>query len=306
MYIYAYMYIYIYICMCDLYMCSLQQSRLSPVHRSSCPAPYSSPASPATVMAKYQSAVRQWSEQARKCLRVAVQPQYQFLVFAVMHVLSAQTPVVDQCLTAVAEATGGFQSVLHKVLTVQACQLLWTGCWTLNSIRKECTKSAITSQVCAARANMDEWRQCLQFGSQWHKTTLQGAYCLWQNASLAVPAPPANQWMRVESGQPMQPSDAQEAGKDITPVKLQQIAVEMTIHQKAGVRKFNMAQSLLTQEVDQMYNQFMTGYTEFATSSQTQKEERLKRMASELDRVDKTWYEANWTSDAHVDDKKSQ
>ena len=120
--------------------------------------------------------------------------------------------------------------------------------------------------------------------------------------------------MRVESGQPMQPSDAQEAGKDIMPVKLQQIAVEMrlteyhefAIHQKAGVRKFNMAQSLLIQEVEQMYNQFMTGYSEFADSSQTQKEDCLKRLASELDRVDKKWYEANWTSDAHVDDKKSQ
>jgi hypothetical protein len=265
-------------------------------------------------MAKFQSAVRQRSEQAKKCLKVAVQPQYQFLAFAIVQFLSAQVPVVDQCLTALADATGGFQAVLHKVLTVQACQLLWSGCWCLNSIRKECTKSAITSQVVATRANMDEWRQCLQFGSKWHHTSLQGAYCLWQNASLAVPAPPANQWMRVESGQPMQPSDAQQAAQDITPVKLQQIAVEMrlteyhefAIHQKAGVRKFNMAQSLLIQEVDQMYNQFMTGYTEFANSSQTQKEERLKRLASDLDRVDKKWYEAKWTSDADVDDKKSQ
>jgi hypothetical protein len=265
-------------------------------------------------MAKYQAAMRKWNESAKKCLKVAVQPQYQFLAFAIVHFLSGQIPVLDQLLTAVAEATGGFQSVVKKVLTVQACQLLWSGVWFLNSIRKECTKSAITSQVIATRANMDEWRQCLQFGSQWHKTTLQGAYCLWQNASLTVPSPPANQWMRVESGQPMQPSDAQEARKDITPVKLQQIAVEMrlteyhefAIHQKAGVRKFNMAQSLLIQEVDQMYNQFMTGYTEFATSNETQKEDCLKRMANELDRVDKKWYEANWTSDAHVDDKKSQ
>jgi hypothetical protein len=243
-----------------------------------------------------------------------VQPQYQFVAIGLLQFLSAQIPVVDQWLTAVSEASGGFQAVLQKVLTLQACQLLWTGCWTLHSIRKECTKSAITSQVVATRANMDEWRQCLQFASKWHQTSLQGAYCLWQNASLAVPAPPANQWMRVESGQPMQPSDAQQAAQDITPVKLQQIAVEMrlteyhefAIHQKAGVRKFNMAQSLLIQEVDQMYNQFMTGYSEFANSSKTQKEERLKRMASDLDRVDKKWYEANWTSDAHVDDKKSQ
>jgi len=295
-------------------MCSLQQSRLSPVHRSSCPAPYSSPASPATVMAKYQSAGCQWSEQARKCLRVAVQPQYQFLALAVMHVLSAQIPVVDQCLTAVAEATGGFQAVLHKVLTVQACQLLWTGCWTLNSIRKECTKSAITSQVCATRANMDEWRQCLQFGSQWHKTTLQGAYLLWQSASLTVPAPPANQWMRVESGQPMQPSDAQEARKDITPVKLEQIAVEarmteyheLAIHRKEGVRQFNMHQSLLIKEVDQWYHKFMTNYQEFANAGQSQQEERLNHLASELDRVDKAWKVKQFTSDADVDDKMSQ
>ena len=265
-------------------------------------------------MAKYQAAMRKWNESAKKCLKVAVQPQYQFLAFAIVHFLSGQIPVLDQCLTAVAEATGGFQSVVKKVLTVQACQLLWSGVWFLNSIRKECTKSAITSQVIATRANMDEWLQCLQFGSQWHKTTLQGAYLLWQSASLTVPAPPANQWMRVESGQPMQPSDAQEARKDITPVKLKQIGVEarmteyheLAIHQKEGVRQFNMHQSLLIKEVDQWYQKFMTNYQDFANASQSQQEERLNHLASELDRVDKTWKVKHFTSDADVDDKKSQ
>jgi hypothetical protein len=138
---------------------------------------------------------------------------------------------------------------------------------------------------------MDEWRQCLQFGSQWHKTTLQGAYCLWQNASLTVPSPPANQWMRVESGQPMLPSDAQEARTDITPVKLKQIAVEarmteyheLGVHQKAGVRKFNMHQSSLIQEIDQWCQRFRMDYPEFMSVGQPGQEERLNRLASELD-----------------------
>ena len=60
-------------------------------------------------MAKYQAAVRKWNESAKKCLKVAVQPQYQFLAFAIVHFLSGQIPVLDQFLTAVAEATGGFQ-----------------------------------------------------------------------------------------------------------------------------------------------------------------------------------------------------
>jgi hypothetical protein len=172
--------------------------------------------------------VYKWNESAKKCLRVAVQPQYQFVAIGLLQFLIGQFPILGQFTMAVAKSTGGLQSVLQKVLTVQACQLLWMGSQCLNSIRKECKKSAITSQVCATRANMDEWRQCLQFASQWHNTSLQGAYSLWQHQSLSEPSCPANQWMRVESGQPMLPSDAW-AARDINSLKLEQMAIEFRL-----------------------------------------------------------------------------
>ena len=222
-------------------------------------------------------------------------PQWQFLVLGVLHFLSGQFPSVDKFMTAVAAPSGAFQSVLYKVLTVQACQLLWTGCQCLNSIRDEVGKTAITSQVVATRANINEWRQCLKFGSQWHHTSLQGAYMLWQSSSLTAPACPANQWMKVESGQPMMPSDAQLARKDITTVKLAQIAVEarlteyheLAVHHKAGVQQFDQHKLQLIQKVDEWYWQFAT---EFVNQSQTEQELQLQRMNSDLDQVDKDFH----------------
>ena len=181
---------------------------------------------------------------------------------------------------------------------MQACQLLWAGSQCLNSIRKECTKSAITSQAVATRANMDEWRQCLQFASQWHQTSLQGAYRLWQSQSLAVLAPPASQWMKVESGQPMYPSDAHLAGHTITSVKLAQIAVEarlteyheLAVHHKAGVAELSEQRLQLIDEVDQLYMEFLAGYARFANSDQGQQNARLLRLSSQLDQFDKAFY----------------
>ena len=145
---------------------------------------------------------------------------------------------------------------------------------------------------------MDEWRQCLQFASQWHQTSLQGAYRLWQSQSLAVPAPPANQWMKVESGQPMYPSDAHLAGQTITRVKLVQIAVEarlteyheLAVHHKAGVAQFDQHTLKLIQKADQLYSEFLAGYSEFANSDQDQQNARLGRLTSQLDQFDEAFY----------------
>ena len=77
---------------------------------------------------RLQSAACKLNESAKKCLKVAVKPQYQFVVIGFLHFLSGQFPIMDKFMTAVAASSGGLQSVLRKVLTVQACQLLWTGC----------------------------------------------------------------------------------------------------------------------------------------------------------------------------------
>ena len=81
-----------------------------------------------------QSANYKLKRSARTSLQVAVKPHYQFAVIGLLQFLSGQCPILDACMTAVAASTGGFQSVLRTVLTVQACQLLWAGCQCLHCI----------------------------------------------------------------------------------------------------------------------------------------------------------------------------
>ena len=244
-----------------------------------------------------QSAVQQLKNSAMQWFNLAVQPKYQFVVIGVLHFLGSQFNIFEQFITAVATSSASFQAVVHKVLTVQGCLLLWSGGQLLHRIRKEWAKTAINHQVVASRANMDEWRQCLQFGSEWHQTTLQGAYSLWQSQSLSVPSPPASQWMKLESGQPMLPSDAHLAGQTITEVKLAQFGVEarlaeyheLAVHHEAGVRQYSGHQLQLIQEVDGWYLQFEDTYQQFANSSLCEQWATLQHLASELDRVDKEW-----------------
>ena len=53
-------------------------------------------------------------------------------------------------------------------------------------------KIEVTSQVVATRANMTEWRSCLQFNAEWGQYSLQTAYRMWQLGLLRSPPPPAN------------------------------------------------------------------------------------------------------------------
>ena len=53
-------------------------------------------------------------------------------------------------------------------------------------------KIEVTSQVVATRANMTEWRSCLQFNADWSGHSLPTAYRMWQLGLLRSPPPPAN------------------------------------------------------------------------------------------------------------------
>jgi len=245
-----------------------------------------------------QSAVRKWNDTGKKCVRVAVQPQYQFLVIGLLQFLTGQFPILGKFMSAVAKSTGGFKSVLHKVLTVQACQLLWMGCQCLNNTRKECKKSAITNQVIASAANMIDWRQCLKFGSEWHKTTLQGAYAVWQSRGSTVPVCPQNQWMRMKSGQPMLPSDVYWASKDITTVRVLQLEVECRLteyheqsrHHDAGVEQFAEDKLKCIRQADELYQQFKHEYATFMEQSTDDQKTKLLQLASRLDYIDRSMY----------------
>ena len=53
-------------------------------------------------------------------------------------------------------------------------------------------KIECTSQVVATRANMTEWRSCLQFNADWSGHSLPTSYRMWQLGLLRSPPPPAN------------------------------------------------------------------------------------------------------------------
>jgi hypothetical protein len=79
---------------------------------------------------------------------------------------------------------------------------------------------AVTSQVCATRANITEWRSCLQSISDWRGVPLQAAYSIWQSGQSVMPSCPANQSLGAGS-QPLALSDAAWGEESITsPAKL--------------------------------------------------------------------------------------
>ena len=53
-------------------------------------------------------------------------------------------------------------------------------------------KIEVASQVVATRANMTEWRSCLQFNADWSGHSLPTSYRMWQLGLLRSPPPPAN------------------------------------------------------------------------------------------------------------------
>ena len=75
------------------------------------------------------------------------------------------------------------------------------------------SKIASTSQVTATRANVVEWRSCLQSIAKWHQCNLQTAYRRWQCGQVGFPSAPASQWGILDEGQPMHVQDQFEGRK---------------------------------------------------------------------------------------------
>ena len=173
---------------------------------------------------------------------------------------------------AVVKSSGDFKAVMTKVLTVEACQLVWFGAHWVKSMHESTYKTSVTSQVQATRENVMEWRSCLQFASQWHGCSLQGAYSLWQQQLQCSPACPANQWMQVASGQPMIPSDAQLAAVDLPSEKLAQLKLESSlttvhelwVHCNEGVRQFTQHEKEHLQSMNELYWEFAHQSSQFS------------------------------------------
>ena len=109
-----------------------------------------------------------------------------------------------------------------------------------------------TSQVCATRANVVEWRSCLQTLSQWHKVSLQSAYKLWQLKLGSLPPCPARQWGVLSMGMPMGHSDQSIADTELPQCRVEQLKVDKMVHKydeyqlflDSGV-EFNDGESLM-------------------------------------------------------------
>ena len=183
----------------------------------------------------------------------------QFLCFQFPSVLAVKEAVVawmPQWLQ--------FESLLYSVGTIQLVQLLLFGTQWLQSIRRSCYKTSETSQVCATRMNVMEWRSCLQFAAQWHDCSLQSAYSMWQQSQLSIPACPANQWMKLQSGQPMGPSDQAVADFELSPQFREKLTVDGELaewHEKcqfhqAAVEQFNEEEVRVLLEMEQLYWKF--------------------------------------------------
>ena len=225
---------------------------------------------------------------------LAVRPQWQFLFFASVALLSAKFPAVDKFVKWFIQFTEPMQSIIKSVLTVQATQLLWSTCAVLNSMRKNLVKTSITSQVAATRSNMDEWRQCLQFGAQWHDCGLQSAYRLWQRGSLSVPSPPANQWMVTSTGQPMLPSDywqatASEKGA-VTELLIRQLSMESKLtvyheqccHHRQQVKQLLGEFKQLAEDGEQLYFDWVKQYCQYHAADASYKAGQLESFESAI------------------------
>ncbi|MCP4243251.1 MAG: hypothetical protein GY772_22065 [bacterium] len=179
--------------------------------------------------------MKQWGQWMVKQSKIRL-PQY-FAVWAVVYVVchpSLQTAVeaVRMQLASQSLQVLNAMKVVAVLEAVRAGKALWQ--WG-KSVARSLAAVEQTNQVVATRANMDEWRQCLQFASKWHNCRLQGAYRLWQLGQLSPPAPPANQWRELEQGQPMHVQDQCMAEVDV-PEELQSLfdidSKLTTVHEK--------------------------------------------------------------------------
>ena len=147
--------------------------------------------------------------------------------------------------------------------------------WYLAQSLHQQSLTAVTSQVVATRSNVMEWRSCLMMLSKWHRCSLQGAYKLWQSKSGSVPPCPANQWMRLESGQPMNAVDQcladqavpqraqhlQFIDTELTAVHEQYLLVQETL--KAGECKWSDVELGELESVEGQWQEFRSKCLEF-------------------------------------------
>ncbi len=192
-------------------------------------------------------------------------PQY-FAVWAI--VLVVAQPAVQGAVGAVTQFFGSQSLQLAKavkaVAVLEAVRAVTKVVQWGQSLLRSLAQVEQTSQVCATRANAEEWRNALEFASKWHQCPLQAAYKLWQLRSQSVPACPAKQWKLLPQGQPLQVLDQITADSAI-PEDLQSLLdIDKNlsaVHEKwllkaAGKQQFTAEQSKVIDETEAVYQEF--------------------------------------------------
>ena len=221
----------------------------------------------------------QWTEQENKKKK---KPQYtwsqifkyymqnqwfQCAVFVVLGSLLQTSALANSVKTRQFQPVG--EAVWNSVVALCAAQFIHTAVLTKQFFRralKNLFQLETTNQVLATRANMDEWRQCLTFASKWHKTSLQGAYKLWQSQRLTVPAPPANQWLILKRGMPMSVLDQSIADEQLTSHVLKLMCIDShltTVHEKQllvdnDILKFDEEDQSLVDQATSFYTRLQS------------------------------------------------
>ncbi len=217
----------------------------------------------------------------------------QFVAVWALVVVCSKGPV-KTALVAVQQSVGEewaqFVMAVKAVAFLEAVRLGKALVEGARSLQASVSAIETTSQVCATRANMDEWRQCLQFAAQWHKCCLQTAYKIWQSGRIAAPAPPANQWGVLPGGQPMQVTDQLEADAEL-PAQLEQF-MDLDGHLSAVHEKFMMMEAAKKQytaeevkeikKVEPVYQQFKAKCLQISGKDWRHELRSLKEVADEV------------------------
>ena len=150
-------------------------------------------------------------------------PVFQFLM-AILAISAGKSK--EKWADAVDQHLLHIQWAMAVVAVVQLMMWVTNSLQYLDSIANNMLAVANTSQVCATRANLIEWRSCLAFNAKWHDCSVQGAYVLWQKKQSGVPACPASQRMQLETGQPLSQLDQFMADIDWPAIRLQILQID--------------------------------------------------------------------------------
>ena len=101
---------------------------------------------------------------------------------------------------------------------------------------------------------------------------------MWQQSQLSIPACPANQWMKLQSGQPMGPSDQAVADSELSAQFREKLLIDAELaewHEKyqfhmSSVEQYNEEQVRVLMNMDSLYWKFSKKQAKISAQSKGQ------------------------------------